>query len=237
VKAYGFITEDVARSKNRLKAAYRSEGVPTKEGGLYRAGSKASWTGKLDAGHQAAAGFLHDALDAQDGLKEAATAALVKEARKHAAFALLQTIPGLGPIRAAQVLSVVVTPSRFRTKRQFWAYCGLAVVTHSSSDWVQHGGTWQRQKVQQTRGLNKNYNHVLKNVFKSAAMTVIGMGPDCALRRDYERMLKNGTKPNLACVTLARKLAAITLAVWKSKQPYHPPAEEKQDVDDKALTT
>lgn len=237
VKTYGFLTEDLVRSKNRLKASYRSEGIPTKEAGLYHAGSKTTWTPKLAAAHQMAAGLLHDALDAQAALKDEATEALLKEARKHAAFELLQTIPGLGPIRAAQVLSVVVTPSRFRTKRQFWAYCGLAIVTHSSSDWVPLGaGKWERQKVQQTRGLNKNHNHVLKNVFKSAVMTVLGM--DCALRRDYERLLKKGTKPNLACLTIARKLAAITLAVWKSKKPYQAPVEREPEanVDDKAVT-
>lgn len=237
VKTYQFVTEDLARSKNRLKAVYRSEGVPTKEAGLYRTGSKETWTEKLDGAHQSAAGLLHDALDAQDALKTEATDTLLKEARKHAAFELLQTIPGLGPIRTAQIISVVVTPSRFRTKRQFWAYCGLAVETHSSSDWVRQGDKWQRQKVQQTRGLNRNHNHVMKSVFKSAAMTVIGLSAECALRRDYERLLKTGTKPNLACVTIARKIAAITLAVWKSKKPYDPPAAPAtKDVDDKALT-
>ena len=34
------------------------------------------------------------------------------------------------------------------------------------------------------------------------------------------RMLQNGTRPNLAKVTLARKLAAMTLAMWKRKEAY-----------------
>lgn len=34
--------------------------------------------------------------------------------------------------------------------------------------------------------------------------------------------LAGGTKPNLAKVTLARKLAAITLAMWKTKEAYDP---------------
>lgn len=245
VKAYQFMTEDLARSKNRLKAVYRSEGVPTAGAGLYQEGAKADWAPKLDEAHHIAAGMLHDAHDALDGLKAETATALLAEASKHAAFKLLQTIPGFGPIRAAQVVSVVVTPTRFRSKRQFWAYCGLAIVTHSSSDWVQDKDKekgWKRKPVIQTRGLNKNHNHVLKSVFKGAAITVIGRDASCPLRAHYERLLKNGTKPNLACLTIARQLASITLAVWKTKTPYSPretkedPVKEK-NVDDKALTT
>jgi hypothetical protein len=39
---------------------------------------------------------------------------------------------------------------------------------------------------------------------------------------DYERMVAAGTKPNLAKVTLARKIAATALAMWKKKEAYDP---------------
>ena len=38
----------------------------------------------------------------------------------HAALRWVKTVPGLGPIRSAQVVATVVTPHRFRTRRQFW---------------------------------------------------------------------------------------------------------------------
>ena len=38
----------------------------------------------------------------------------------------------------------------------------------------------------------------------------------------YDRMLLAGTKPNLAQLTLARKLAAIVLAMWKTESEYEP---------------
>ena len=244
VKSHGFLTRDLVRSSNRLKAAYRSEGIPTKGRAVYGEDAKEQWLPRLDARVHVATGMLHDAFATLDQLRSEAERALVAEARKHPDFKLLQSVPGLGPIRAAQVLSVVVTPARFRTKRQFWNYCGLAIVTRTSSDWVQQGDQWKRKKVQQTRGLNQDHNHVLKNVFKGAAMTVIQM-PDCPLYADYERMLKNGTKPNLARLTIARKIAAIVLAVWKSHQPYDAKrattkvnnALEHTTDDDKALTT
>ena len=56
-------------------------------------------------------------------------------ASKHSATKLLRTIPWLGPIRAALLIGRVQTPHRFRTKRQFWAYCGLALETRSSAEY------------------------------------------------------------------------------------------------------
>jgi hypothetical protein len=33
----------------------------------------------------------------------------------------------------------------------------------------------------------------------------------------YENLLAKGRKPTMACLTLARKIAAITLIVWKKE--------------------
>ena len=44
---------------------------------------------------------------------------------------------GLGPIRVARLLPIVITPYRFRRRQQFWKYCGLGIVMRSNSDWVQ----------------------------------------------------------------------------------------------------
>lgn len=116
-------------------------------------------------------------------------------------------------MRAAQVLAAVGTPHRFRTKRQLWPYCGLAVVTRSSADYdFVQGKVQKRARPAATRGLNRDYNHQLKRVFKSAA--------EAARRREpfktyYEGLIAKGMRPELARLTLARKLAAITLAVWK----------------------
>jgi transposase len=50
--------------------------------------------------------------------------AMLEEAGRHRISRILDTAPGMGPIRVAQLLPIVITPHRFRTKRQFWAYCG-----------------------------------------------------------------------------------------------------------------
>ena len=49
--------------------------------------------------------------------------------------AKLQQIPYLGPIRSALAVALIQTPHRFRTKRQLWAYSGLALETRISAEY------------------------------------------------------------------------------------------------------
>ena len=59
------------------------------------------------------------------------------------------------------------TPWRFRTKRNLWAYAGLAVVTKTSAEYeFVEGRPLRRRRAPLTRGLNRNYNRVLKDVLK-----------------------------------------------------------------------
>ena len=87
-----------------------------------------------------------------------------------------------------------------------------------------------RVPVQQTRGLNRNYNHTLKQIFKGAATTVIGRGRDEEpLYQHYQQLLAEGTKPNLAKLTIARQIASICLSMWRSEEVYDPAKLKKMD--------
>ena len=147
--------------------------------------------------------------------------ALDEEERKHTAAAVLSSIPFVKAIRSALLIACVQTPYRFRSKRQFWAYCGLALETRSSADHQLVNGELRRKtKPVFTRGLNFNHNHDLKNIFKSAATTASASpGP---FRDFYENLLANGMKPKMARLTLARKMAAITLSIWKKGEHFDP---------------
>ena len=69
------------------------------------------------------------------------------------------------------------------------------------------------KKVLAVRGLNINHNHDLKNIFKGAATRAASTaGP---FQDFYQACVARGLKPHLARLTLARKIAAITLLVWK----------------------
>jgi hypothetical protein len=79
-----------------------------------------------------------------------------------------------------------------------------------------------RAKVAQTCGLNRSRNGALKDVFKGAATTVITKLHDDPLYGDYKRLLDTGTKPPLAKVTVARKIAATVLRMWKNEEEHDP---------------
>jgi transposase len=223
-RGYGLVVVDVARAKNRVKSVLRSRGVGYGAGlSIYAKRDRERWLEALPEPTRPLAELLYSEHDALAALKARAQKTLLKEARKHPEWRLLKTCPGLGPIRTAELLPVVVTPYRFRSRSGFWAYCGLGIVMRSSSDWVRApSGEWVKTAVQRTRGLNQNFNHTLKRIFKGAATTVIGRAEDDPVYRHYERLLDEGTKPNLAKLTLARQIAAIALALWRSGEAYDP---------------
>jgi hypothetical protein len=78
----------------------------------------------------------------------------------------------------------------------------------------------RRPRAPLTRGLNRNHNPVLKDVFKGAATAAESRpGP---LKDFRDRLIARGLREELARVTLARKLAAITLRLWKTGELYDP---------------
>jgi len=123
---------------------------------------------------------------------------------------LLRQIPSIGPIRAVLWLALMQTPHRFRTKRQLWSYSGLALETRNSGEYrIVHGQLKRSKKVVAIRGLNKNHNHDLKNIFKGAAIRAAAVtGP---FQEFYAALVSKGMKPPMARLTLARKIAAIAL--------------------------
>jgi len=76
------------------------------------------------------------------------------------------------------------------------------------------------------RRLNRNHNHDLKNLLKGAGISAIGRpGP---LQDFYAALVKKGMRPSMARLTLARKIAAITLIMWKKGVSFDPKPLQRQ---------
>jgi transposase len=207
---------------NRLKALYRSWGIPCGGKSVYMPRYREAWLNKItEPGVRRRAQHFYEHLDRLRQLRQDVRHDLLKESRKHSATKLLRHIPAIGPIRSALLVALIQTPHRFRTKRQLWAYSGLALETHDSAQYrYVDGQLFQSPKSQQIRGLNRNHNHDLKGIFKGAAHRAAGgRGP---LRDFYENLLTKGMRPSMASLTLARKIAAITLTVWKKGARFDP---------------
>jgi transposase len=197
-RSYSQLTEDTTRVMARLKAVFRGQAVSCAGKKLYGKRHRDQYLAQVSG-----------------GLRRE----LLVECRKHAAAQWLQSVPFLGPIRAALLIGRVQTPHRFRTKRQFWTYCGLGLETRDSGEYrMVNGQVQRRRKPALIRGLNWNHNHEMKNLFKSTATTASVR--EGVWREFYLGLLDKGMRPEMARLTLARKIAAITLKIWKKGERF-----------------
>ena len=219
-RSYLTIVKDLSRVMNRLKALYRSWAIPCAGRDVYYDRHRAEWLAKIrEAGVRRRAEQIYQQLDMLQHLRRQARRELLAESRRHRITAKLRQIPYLGPIRSALAVALIQTPHRFRSKRQLWAYSGLALETRISGEYRYVEGQLRRsKKLISIRGLNKDHNHHLKDLFKGAAtMASVRPGP---FQDFYQALLAKGITPTMARLTLARKIAAITLTLWKKGEDF-----------------
>ena len=171
-RSYLTIVKDRTRVMSRVKALYRSWAIPCAGRDVYYTRHRSQWLDKIpEPGVRYRAEQLYQQLDMLQPLRQQARRALLAESRQHAITAKLRQIPSLGPIRSALAVALIQTPHRFRTKRQLWTYSGLGLETRDSGEYHYAQGQVRRHKKQGfVRGLNKDYNHDLKGLFKAAAV-------------------------------------------------------------------
>jgi transposase len=229
-RSYLTVSKDVTRTMNRIKSLYRSWAIACPGTTVYAPRHRLQWLAKIvEPGVRVRAEHLYEQLDNLQPIRQQTRHELLQESQKHEAVKLLRQIPSIGPIRAALLVALLQTPHRFRTKRQLWAYSGFAVETHDSGEY-----RWVRGKVQRNReritvrGLNDNHNRELKNLFKGAAISASTRpGP---LQDFYLARVAKGMRPTMARLTLARKIAAITLTMWKKGASFDPQQLRRQAV-------
>ena len=200
---------------SRVKAIYRSWAIPCTGKQVYARRHRAEWLAKItEPGVRRRAEFYYQQLDALRALRQQVRRDLLAESKKHPAWKRLCQIPSIGPIRAAVLLGILQTPHRFRGKRQLWAFSGFGIETQSSADHRSVDGQLQRvKKPSSIRGLNRNCNHDLKNLFKGAA--ILASSKPGPFQEFYTALLTKGIRPEMARLPLARKIATIVLIVWK----------------------
>jgi transposase len=146
-RSYLTTTKDLTRVMSRLKALYRSWAIPCAGRDVYHTRHRNQWLGKIPhAGVRRRAEHLYQHLDILKQLRQRVRRELLAESRKYQVTRQLQQIPYVGPIRAALLLALIPTPHRFRTKRQLWAYSGLALETRISAEYSYVKGQLRRSK-------------------------------------------------------------------------------------------
>lgn len=127
--------------------------------------------------------------------------------RKNKLLRNLTCVDGIGKIGATKILACVVDARRFPNRSKYYGYCGLA--RHEKTSGGRNYGSRRPR-----------FNHMLKDVYKTAASAVIGSTKP--LREYYEALRSKGVPEHNARHAVARYIARVTLAIIKSGQPYDP---------------
>ena len=98
VHSYDSLVSDTTRVMNRVKAIYRGRAIGCAGRDVYYQRNREQWLEKLtEPGVRQRAVFLYQQLDTVRGLRREAKKAMLKESRRHPAYAILKQIPVLGP--------------------------------------------------------------------------------------------------------------------------------------------
>jgi len=200
---------------------FRARGIPASGKRVYHPRREPSGSPSSRTRRALRAEALYAELDVLRHLRPTAKAAMVTEAPAGSRVARAADHPvlrigprGPAPGHDADTLAVSDQTKPVGLRR-------LAVVTRSSADYALVAGqAVRRRRPPLTRGLNRNHNRVLKDVFKGAATAATARpGP---LQDFYHSVIARGTREELARLTLTRKLAALTLRLWKKGERYDP---------------
>src|SRR5262245_8879889 len=135
-------------------------------------------------------------------------------------FACCEPSPNWGQF-AAPCLSLQSTHRiDFAPSISYGPTAGLAIVTYMSAEYeIKAGRVVRSRKPLATRGLNRNCNRRLKELFISAAVAGSRSEP---YRSYVEGLRQRGVRTEMARLTLARKIAAVALRVWKKGETFDP---------------
>lgn len=132
---------------------------------------------------------------------------------KHPQITLLQQVNGVGPITATAYVLTIEDPSRFAKSRDVGAYLGIVTRRDQS-------GSSDKQL-----GISKEGDAFLRRLLVQAAQYILGpFGTDSDLRRWGLGLVERGGKAakKRAVVAVARKLAVLLHALWKTGEVYEP---------------
>lgn len=123
VSGYLDLVSEIVRTKNRLKAVFRSEILDTKDSKFYTAKERAK---ELSHEHgRFVADSLFRQIESLEERKLEFRAVFTRNMKSYRQLKNLATIPGIDVVRANIIMAIVCMPHRFETKCKFWAYCML----------------------------------------------------------------------------------------------------------------
>ena len=161
--------------------------------------------------------FVLSCLNRQIELYEEEKSAYEKEfmrlAKKYPAIRHQKSLPGIGDINAVKIVARVVSPFRFADKGHYWSYAGL----------IKH------EKISGKKSYGRRsprYCRQLKGVYKTGVSAAIG--GNNPINDYYEYLVAGGEHEYDARHKACRRLATLSLGVFKSGEKYQPYKRSRQ---------
>jgi transposase len=129
-------------------------------------------------------------------------------ARKSRIVRLFMTAPGIGPITALAVATAFDDASRFARSSSAGAYLGLTPKRYESGETSQNGR------------ISKRGDRMTRTCLYEAANALMTRNIGGSGLRDWALALASRTGPRKAKVALARKLAVMLHAMWRTGEPF-----------------
>lgn len=203
VTSYENLNGDLIRAKNRYKSLFTSRGIKVPGTKIFY--SDTSPIEQLDEASKFVARRLLDQIQHITDVKCEYKIMFTKNMNTNPQIKALATIPGISAVRANIIAACVVDPRRFVNKNKYWSYCML----------VRH----DRQSDGKSYGKETIFGKaILKSVYMSAVNRLLEM--DCGFKKFYDDQISKGRDHRAARKNVARKLAAVSLAVMKTGKPY-----------------
>jgi len=203
MSGYQDLVDETVRFKNRYKSLFRKSGIKIEGERIYK--DKDLLKGLERPDFRFIGIQLHHILEKMDE-SLATYQQQIRRSKKHfKEIGNLMSIPGIGYIQAAKIVSQVITPERFPNKYKYFGYCGL--VRHKKES----GG--KRYGSERIWG-----NRTLKCVYKMAGHQALR--GTSALRKYYDHLHSKGLSDKKAYNAVCRKIAAISLSVWRNNTKY-----------------
>ena len=213
VGAYNDVVREIARTKNRYKALFRSQALHTEGTKIYSEPERIEEL--TSSSDRFVAHNLLEQLRCLNEIKQKYLSLFKENTKIFSQIKKLTTIPGIDIVRSNIIAAIICSAQRFKNKHKLWAYSMLVKYIQES------GGKTYGQKMVQGR-------RELKCVYVGAAQSVLQHG-NSSLKQYYDRLRSKGVDHDMAKFDVARKIAAISLSILKHNKPYDDHYEEKKE--------
>lgn len=211
ISGYLDLVGEIVRTKNRLKAVFRSEIIDTSESKFYSSKERSK---ELSHEHgRFVAESLFSQIEHLEARKAEFKSIFTKNMKTYRPLKNLATIPGIDTVRANIIMAIVCMPHRFENKYKFWAYCMLVRYMQISDG-----------KIYGSKRIHARYE--LKALFMGAAENAIQ--GESSLREYYDIVRRSGVDHRGAKIAVARRIAAAALSVLKNNGKFDDRYHETQ---------